>query len=191
MARVPYDQELERRIPRQHRAQVSCAAIFDAAAEILQRDGMAGLSTNRIAEEAGVSVGTLYQYFPNKQAVLLAMGRRDIAETAAALAAAEGDDAVVHCLVARFAGRRQQRRVLMETVLSPMLHQELSVALETASPALLPGLSLPAATRFVVTRALLGVLRGAVLEDAAPEPEVLEREVLEMVRRCSGAAPVR
>ena len=71
------------------------------------------------------------------------------------------------------------------------LEQELSVALETASPALLPGLSLPAATRFVVTRALLGVLRGAVLEDAAPEPEVLEREVLEMVRRCSGAAPVR
>ncbi len=55
------------------------------------------------------------------------------------------------------------RRVLMETVFSPLLHQELAASLETASRVLAPGAPLPAATLFVLTRALLGVLHGATL----------------------------
>lgn len=45
-------------------------AILDATAHILVRDGYDGLSTNRIAERAGVSIGSLYQYFPNKEALV-------------------------------------------------------------------------------------------------------------------------
>ncbi len=183
MVRLP-EPEVERRIPRQQRAQLSCAAIFDAAAALLQRDGIAGLSTNRIAEQAGVSIGTLYQYFPNKQAVLLAMGRRDLEETAAQLAAAADVDAVVACLVARFPGRRGMRRVLLETVFHPLLHHQLAAALDAACQGLAP---VPEATRYVLTRALLGVLRAAVLEEAAPEPAALARELRGLMARTLAA----
>lgn len=46
---------------------------------MLERDGPDGLNTNRIAERAGVSVGTLYQYFPDKAAILLATAHRSLA----------------------------------------------------------------------------------------------------------------
>jgi AcrR family transcriptional regulator len=52
-------------------------AILDAAARILERDGnFAAFNTNRVAELAGVSVGSLYQYFPNKEALLAGLQRR-------------------------------------------------------------------------------------------------------------------
>ncbi len=47
-----------------------------AAARILVRDAYAGTSTNRIAELAGVSIGSLYEYFPNKDAILAALRQR-------------------------------------------------------------------------------------------------------------------
>ena len=46
---------------------------------MLQREGADGLNTNRIAERAGVSIGTLYQYFPDKAAILLATAQRSLA----------------------------------------------------------------------------------------------------------------
>ncbi len=201
MARAPQPLDLERRIPRQQRAQESCAAIFEAAAQILQRDGMAGLSTNRIAERAGVSIGTLYQYFPNKQAVLLAMGRRDIEETVAAVAAAVAEAAaagelpgprVIHCLVQRFSARRQVRRVLMETVFSQQLHAELAASLEAMVRLLVqhgPPLAAAApAAAFVLTRSVMGVLRGAVMEEEPPAPGLLEAELLRLSRSYLGVA---
>ena len=57
-----------RKQPVQARAQAKCAAIREAAARILVAGG--ALNTNAIAELAGVSVGTLYQYYPSKQAIL-------------------------------------------------------------------------------------------------------------------------
>ena len=48
-------------------------AILEAAAQLLERDGYAATTTDHIAERAGVSVGSLYQYFPNKDAILLAL----------------------------------------------------------------------------------------------------------------------
>ena len=48
---------------------------------MLERDGAAGLTTNRVAERAGVSIGTLYQYFPDKTAILLATARRAFGQT--------------------------------------------------------------------------------------------------------------
>src|SRR2546427_6536509 len=62
-----------RRQPVQARAQRTLQAIVQAAAQILVKEGEAALTTNRIAERAGVSIGTLYQYFPDKQAVFRAM----------------------------------------------------------------------------------------------------------------------
>ena len=65
-----------RRRPRQARARVTVDTILEAAAQILARQGYAALTTNRIAERAGVSIGSLYQYFPNKEAVLVALFER-------------------------------------------------------------------------------------------------------------------
>jgi AcrR family transcriptional regulator len=51
-------------------------AILDATARVLVRDGYAGLTTNAVAALAGVSIGSLYQYFPNKDALVLALRER-------------------------------------------------------------------------------------------------------------------
>jgi AcrR family transcriptional regulator len=55
-----------RKMPRQPRALATMDAIVEAAAHILVERGWRGLSTNAVAERAGVSIGSLYQYFPNK-----------------------------------------------------------------------------------------------------------------------------
>jgi|TARA_R110002126_G_scaffold167330_2_gene315396 AcrR family transcriptional regulator len=59
-----------RKSPKQARARVTFDAILEAATRILQDDGLRKFNTNRVAEVAGVSVGTLYQYFPTKEAIL-------------------------------------------------------------------------------------------------------------------------
>jgi AcrR family transcriptional regulator len=56
--------------PTQARAKVTVQAIFDAFVRIWQRDGWAKLTTRSVALEAGIAVGTLYDYFPSKTALL-------------------------------------------------------------------------------------------------------------------------
>ena len=70
-----------RKSARQSRAHETIDAILEAAARIVSRDGVATLTTNRIAEIAGVSIGSLYQYFPGKDAVLHALVRREFNRT--------------------------------------------------------------------------------------------------------------
>jgi AcrR family transcriptional regulator len=62
-----------RKHPVQKRAQLTIEAIFQATAKLVERDGMANLTTNKIAAKAGFSVGTLYQYFSSKDAIFRAM----------------------------------------------------------------------------------------------------------------------
>lgn len=62
-----------RKQPRQARSQVTVDAVFEATIQVLLSDGLRLMTTTRVAERAGVSVGTLYQYFPNKQALLYAV----------------------------------------------------------------------------------------------------------------------
>lgn len=62
-----------RKAPRQERSKDTVGSILRATARILTRDGYEGASTNRIAEVAGVSVGSLYQYFPSKDAIVAAL----------------------------------------------------------------------------------------------------------------------
>jgi AcrR family transcriptional regulator len=77
-----------RKAPRQQRSQATVEAVLEAAARVLARDSLAGFNTNRVAAVAGVSVGTVYQYFPNKDALVTALIDRAQAELAAALEAA-------------------------------------------------------------------------------------------------------
>ncbi|MFC4174156.1 TetR/AcrR family transcriptional regulator [Microvirga sp. GCM10011540] len=65
-----------RKRPRQARATVTVDAIFEATIQVLVTDGPHRLTTTRVAERAGVSVGTMYQYFPHKQALFYVLNER-------------------------------------------------------------------------------------------------------------------
>jgi AcrR family transcriptional regulator len=64
---------VRRKLPAQERSRETVEAILEATAHILARDGYDKTSTNRVAEAAGVSIGSLYQYFPNKDALVGAL----------------------------------------------------------------------------------------------------------------------
>jgi len=76
-----------RKQPRQRRSQDTVDAILEAAARILVRHGYDGANTNRIAAAAGVSVGSLYQYFPNKESLVAALAARRAGRVGAILEA--------------------------------------------------------------------------------------------------------
>ncbi|TDM61065.1 TetR/AcrR family transcriptional regulator [Acinetobacter sp. KU 011TH] len=69
-----------RKCPRQARSVVTFEAILEAAARILESLGFAGFNTNAVAELAGVSIGSLYQYFPSKDALIVELIRRERAK---------------------------------------------------------------------------------------------------------------
>lgn len=191
---------LTRRSPRQVRAHETLAVILEAAWLLLQQRGLAGFNTNRIAERAGVSIGTLYGYFPNKQSILVALARRllqaDRQAVADALetAAAQGADPV-RCIVRVLFQRHRQDAGLRRTLLSAYLGAGLAgddaeqvraqvghIVSHPGGP--LAGRSLTEAQLFVVSRAVLGVAR-ALTEDAEALPvsdQALEDESVRLVR---------
>jgi AcrR family transcriptional regulator len=70
-----------RKQPLQERSRATVEAILEAAAQVFERHGYAAGTTNRIAERAGVSIGSLYEYFPSKDAIVIELGRRHIEDT--------------------------------------------------------------------------------------------------------------
>lgn len=86
--RIASSMSTMRKEPRQARSRATTDAILDAAARILGERGWAGLTTNAVAEVAGVSIGSLYQYFPNKLALIEAVRRRHLDEVLSVLRAA-------------------------------------------------------------------------------------------------------
>jgi AcrR family transcriptional regulator len=69
-----------RRRPQQRRAKQTVEAVLDAVTRVLKRDGVDAVTTNRIAEVAGVSIGSVYQYFPDKRAIFVALHQRHLEE---------------------------------------------------------------------------------------------------------------
>lgn len=111
-----------RKAPRQRRAQETVEAILAATARVLVEDGFDRASTNRIARVAGVSVGSLYQYFPSKEALVMALVERHIGEMLELLAASavELADAPIEVAV-----RTYVRAMLKAHALDPALHRVL------------------------------------------------------------------
>ncbi len=184
--------KIQRRAPVQQRAQATYDAALEAAARIVRREGLAGLNTNRIAERAGISVGTLYGYFPDKTAILVALARRILTEDQAAMAAAlesNRDDrvrSVVRALVARHRTDRELRRAVMSVHLGEGHGDEHSDGVEQFISSLSAERSLShlgALHLFVATRAALGVARALVEENKAAQfsDAEVEDEIVSLV----------
>ena len=151
----------------------------------MQRERPAALNTNYIAERAGISVGTLYQYFRNKEAILVAMARREIATDEAAVIkamaeAAERNDIdpvrlAIRALIIAFGKRRAARRAAFEALFSQGMGDELAKSVQKIaqmlgerSDRLLPAQTRPVTptSLFVITRAVSGIMRAASQEDS-------------------------
>ena len=98
-----------RRRPRQPRAHLTLTAIMDAVVRILKKNGVAAVNTNRIAAVAGVSIGSVYQYFPDKHAIFVALHQRHIEDI---------DRRIEHVLLERAAAPlRELIRALLEAMI--------------------------------------------------------------------------
>lgn len=202
MARVRQVVESKRRMPTQDRARATREAILEATARILEREGRAALNTNRIAERAGVSIGTLYQYFANKDEILIALARRRLEADSRSIrdvvSAAFDDTSIaiervaIRAAIESYRDDSKVRRIVMEALISAGLGNELSgpmreiAALVATRPDRIPA-SLPpdslSIRLFVVTRAVEAAVRAAAYE-AAPffGTPAFEDELVELVR---------
>lgn len=184
MAKTVQVREIRRRIPTQARADKTIETILVATAHILRLEGEARLTTNRIAQRAGVSVGSVYQYFPHKEAILLALAERErqllITRVSSELQRGLPKDLeatariVVRTLISTLAARQKGRKPLLLHLLRHPELGKVSLGAEALAQLLL-GLSteslrpqpwaLDKTAAFVLTRAVQGVLRAAVLEE--------------------------
>ena len=115
-----------RKRPRQARSKATVDTILDATTRVLVKQGFDGLSTNAVAAAAGVSIGSLYQYFPNKEALCAALIDRHMEDMNAAIVAeltrvaempiAQAARAVVELTIRAHAVDPDLHRVLTEQV---------------------------------------------------------------------------
>jgi AcrR family transcriptional regulator len=192
------------REPRQRRARATVEAIVDAAARILVERGWSGFNTNAIAVRAGVSVGSLYEYFPDKQALLDRLLQRHLADAEAQLVAAEREgapaspEALVRRLVAGFVAVHREdpalHRVLASEVpLAPAQRARVDGLLgrivervEAALAGLVPD---PAVTARLLVDTIDAVVHRWYVDDAGTPlpPEALTGELERMLGGYLGA----
>jgi AcrR family transcriptional regulator len=77
-----------RNSPRQQRSRETYERVLDVAAKTFEERGYAGTTTNKVAEAAGISIGTLYHYFPDKDALLYSLADRHLAWASESMMAA-------------------------------------------------------------------------------------------------------
>jgi AcrR family transcriptional regulator len=171
-------------------------AIVDAAHELLGELGLERMTTNLVAERAGVSVGSLYQYFPNKEAIVAAVGRRldeRLARSVArALAGATDAAAALVSALTKVDEDARVRALLIAEAPAGWLDDASArgdaVVCAALAEHLPPGA--PERTAFVAYHAALAVVRAALVQ----RPELLSdasfgRELALLVRRyVEGAA---
>ncbi len=104
-----------RKSPIQSRATESVNAVLEAAARILERYGFEGYTTNAIAERAGVSIGSLYQYFPGKDSITVALIEREsallLADVSKADSIVDHRDAINHLINSAVAHQMRRPRL--------------------------------------------------------------------------------
>jgi len=115
-----------RKRPRQARSNELVAVILEAAAQVLAQQGAARFTTARVAERAGVSIGSLYQYFPNKAAILFRLQTDEWAQTGDVLRQTLADTGVP--------ALERLRRLVHAFLRSECEEAQMRVALNDAAP---------------------------------------------------------
>ncbi len=191
-----------RKRPRQRRSQQTVAAILEATAHILVTDGYNKLTTNRVAEVAGVSIGSLYQYFPNKQALVLALAEEHLGREIARLSAmttelqklslAQATRKSIHAVFEAFAVDAELHRAIVTDVVhlgEPLVKALQSqaefvvrAALERRRDEILPT-DIDLAAFFIVSAVDAIAIRALTVAGDRFSLETLEREVCELILR--------
>lgn len=163
-----------RKTPSQARARQTVEIILEGAARILRRGD--ALTTNHVAEEAGVSVGSLYQYFPNAPAIIAALIERhvgqEIDETRGVLARSSADTrawsitALVDGFVAAHARDPALARAIHTMAASFGLDDSLAATRDAQSDAIAKVLG----TDVRLTRLTVAAIEGAVLAELSRGP---------------------
>ena len=166
--------------------------------QLLEKGGMPLLTTNAVARTAGVSVGTLYQYFANKDAILDALADREIAALSQRILRviadpiemphAERVGRIVRAVTELFGQRRRVQRIVLEHSLSrsgtrigPLIEAIVGrLTSDQHSPA---PTSLTEAEGFVLANAFLGVMRAMLLrpEDSEPADFAIEEALARLI----------
>lgn len=193
-----------RKKPKQTRSEGTVEVVFEATARILQTQSFSEFNTNAVAKLAGISIGTLYQYFPNKNAILVAMARRELDKVSQKIidsitAEYTADPSilarvVVRALLKAFGGRQLARKVLIEALISNGLSDELSKPIERVVQVIVDqqsqlgrkqSINLSPISLYVISRALIGVIRSAVMEQSSYlGTEGLEEELVRLFLYC-------
>ena len=183
--------------PQQARSRATVDAILEAAAQVLEAKGSPGFTTDTVATRAGVSIGTLYRYFADKQAILTTLAWREKARVDGAvlnaLSQPDGglapDRAAIRAFLQAFNGRTSVRRAALQTLMDTA---DASALAEGFAPVQAhmrdaEGNLLPPLRGFVLARALHGAMRAAVLErpELLADPE-FENELVRLARRVAG-----
>ncbi len=163
-----------RKLPVQARARATHDAIIEAAAQIVRAGGLSAFTTNAVAERAGVSIGSLYQYFPNKAALMVALIARQQARQRAAFRAAltTGDDEGLAALVRRLVRAAMQHHHEDALLAAAIDHEE----------ARLPAAAFGAETLDEASAALPGILGRYASELDGYDPARAARTLPAMVR---------
>jgi AcrR family transcriptional regulator len=129
-----------RKLPRQTRSRASFDAILDGCARVLERGGYESLTTNAVADAAGVGIGTLYDFFPNRESIVAALAEQRLERLAAdvknGLAEVAGRDAyqaldgLIRRIVRAVAADRALYRVLLREAVFVRESRETRRALE-------------------------------------------------------------
>lgn len=207
MARRRQAVEKTRRTPRQARSTETVSAILEAAAQVLEAGGLTAFTTNAVAERAGVSIGTLYQYFADKNALLMALARQEMERALHNVGSAMRGEidpsfegrvrAMVRAMVHAYRGRQRARKAVLQAILAQGLGAEMMAPIaafiarageqvgQSPDPLLGP---LSREQVFVLSRGLMGAIRAAVLEEQPfLRGQPFEDEVVRLVVAYLGA----
>ncbi|MEM7329835.1 MAG: TetR/AcrR family transcriptional regulator [Pseudomonadota bacterium] len=164
--------EKQRRSPLQSRARATRDAILTGAAQVLEKHGESGFNTNRVAERAGVSIGSLYQYFRDKDDILVGLAQRAeqqlLSQRKLSHRAYEAGESPLRLGIRAYINLLPDAPTAREKALEAMLQRRgpLGVAKETDKRfSAFDGFrSLSSVDRFIVSRAITGVVQSAVRE---------------------------
>ena len=174
-------------------------AVLGAAFQILEEDGEARLTTNLIAERAGVSIGTLYQYFEDREAILAAMGQRQAEATRERITGIILDTpeissvrAIVKAIMSGIAGSPATRIALSDALFrtrgDSVLSEQHAMFFDSLSGRLEFGFTMTKETAFILTHAVICLLRAAAAEpELELAPDALEDELVLLMDSYLGA----